>query len=551
MSDKPTPGETFRALLKARYTLLWIVSDEERRAERSLRDLAEKEGYRVIYWDCAEGAHDAAEGTAIELSGPAQNPGSAYAGIRARTTRQREITVTNTVDGEEVEETIQTCRELWILRDLHDWLNPVNARGLKSLARNLQDVQDPFQCAAVVVLSASRDIPLTLQGVTTLVDWKLPNRREIGRILDDVLRATRLTVGGERDQVIDAAAGLPAEDIAGAFALSIIRRGRVDPGEVSTQKKLIIDKEKTLQWSDPDPRGMDALGGLDLLKEWLEELKLTLTPEAREFGLPAPRGVLIAGVPGTGKSTAAKAVAAAWGLPLLYLDLGACRGSLVGQSEAAIRGALKIAEAVAPTILWIDEIEKGLAGASSRGDGGVAADALSTLLTWMQEHQGSVFVVATANQVRELPPELTRRGRFDDAFFIDLPTTFEREAIAAVSLRKYGRDPAGFQLVKIAQASEGFTGAEIESAVKTGLLRAFREDARELTTGDVLTAAKTIVPMSRSSREAIDELRAWAEGRARRASTPETKQVAAPADSGYGRALDLGDGTEPEEEEPC
>jgi len=257
-----------------------------------------------------------------------------------------------------------------------------------------------------------------------------------------------------------------------------------------------------------------------LLKEWLRKRRAALSQEARAFGLPAPKGVLLLGVQGTGKSLSAKAIANLWNLPMLRLDVGRVFGSLVGASEANMRAAIRTAEAVAPCILWIDELEKGFAGVQGSGvsDSGTTARVFATFLTWMQDKRAPVFVVATANDVSQLPPELLRKGRFDEIFFIDLPTAAEREQIFAIHLRKRGRDPQQYDLRRLAAATESFSGAEIEQVVVAGLFTAF-DAGRELTTDDMLEEASHTVPLAVMMREEIEELRTWAQLRTRPASS--------------------------------
>jgi hypothetical protein len=521
-----TPEQHFRNLLRARSPLFWVVTGEERRAERQMATAAATLGYQVRYWDCATGAVDM-EGNAVDIGQPAGIPTQVFDAVRKR-----------------------TKRELWIMRDLHDqWLSdPICVRSLKSLARDLQDEIDSDKIAAVVVLSPSSEVPPTLLSSAVVLDWPLPDRAQIGRILDDIVRASGKTIRGERETAIDAAAGLAADDVANAMSYSLVAHGAICPEEVARQKKLVIDREGGVTWFEREERGLDAVGGLALLKDWLSERRLALSQDARDFGLPAPKGILLAGIPGNGKSLVAKAMPTAWGLPLLRLDLGSLRGSLVGQSEQAIRRALKVAEAVAPVVLWLDEVEKALAGSDSRGDGGVAADALATILTWLQERAGSVFVVATANDVAALPAEFSRKGRFDEVFFIDLPTLSERVEILAATLHKHARDPEAIEgLDQVAAASDGLSGAEVAELVPAALFAAYSQGKRPLTVEDLLAARASTIPMSESQADKIDALRAWSKHRARPASAPETERrrpVAAASSSGFARPLDL----QPEEE---
>lgn len=784
------------ALLKARNTLIWVVSREELRVEHAIDAACERAKYPCLYWDCATGVSN--RDAAPVGGGTLTDPGQAINWLRGR--KERTVLV---------------------MRDLHLWLDPVIRRALRSFARDMQRVQ-PDVARVVIVLSPTAEVPPEL-GCVPVLDYPLPDRAEVGDILDTTLqavsesiRATALADGG-RDRAIDAAVGLSADEIQNCYARSLVTTRTIDPAVVSREKQRVIARERVLTWHDPDPRGLDAVGGLDLLKAWLVARRAAFTSEARDFGLPPPKGAMLVGVPGClaegtripykrgkrrsgagrslpiealyekfngagrvtgrgvafagaawdpelptyaqswdsetgklvyneitsvidngykpcirvivhgdsvdltgdhpvlqgdgtwceardlvvgqhllvrgsmlptstgakrihrkrfvveglkhhphawrkvvtdkqsgkryeygrttrarlvveahmnkvtyddfvealksdaersegfqflppeydvhhadedpqndtlenlvvhthdahaalhgvtnadnfniehtrqvpilaiehlgvrrvydvtmdevhpnlvvnngmivhncGKSLTAKAVASAWQMPLLRLDMGALRSKYVGDSEANIRKALRVAEAVSPCILWADEIEKALAGASGpAGDGGVAADALGTLLSWMQERSGSVFVIATANDVRGLPPELLRKGRFDELFWVDLPTSMERRQILAAALRQHGRDPnnGAVDFAAAARFTEGFTGAEISALVPDALFTAFADGRRPLVTSDLEAAAGTVVPLAKTARERIDSLREWAKGRARFASTPES-----------------------------
>ena len=270
----------------------------------------------------------------------------------------------------------------------------------------------------------------------------------------------------------------------------------------------------------------EDVGGLELLKQWLRKRTLAFGDRAKEFGLPAPKGILLLGVQGCGKSLTAKAVASLWQLPLLRLDVGKVFSDLVGSSERNVREAIKVAESVAPAILWVDEIEKAFAGTQSSAfsDAGTTARVFGTFLTWLQEKEASVFVIATANNIQLLPAELLRKGRLDEIFFVDLPTRAERSAIFAIHLRRRGRKPEEFDLEKLGAVSEGFSGAEIEQAVVSSLFDAF--DAKgTLTTETLLNSVRETVPLSTTMKEDIDGLRQWAEGRARKASGEAAEDI--------------------------
>ncbi len=519
--EKMTPEKQFSCLLRARETCFWVCSSEERRVERAIATEAHNSGYQVRFWDCASGAIDI-EGAEVKIEGPPNNPHSVFEAIRKR-----------------------EKKEVWILRDLPDWTRAdfTIARGLKSLARDLMEDSKPDHLAAVVILTSDPEIPPTLRGVVVSLDWPLPTRQEIREIVKELLNASEREIkNGELEEVVDAAAGLTASDVENAVAYSIALRDGVDPAIVVQQKEQIIRREKVLTWFEPDPRGLDAIGGLELLKAWLLERRLALSEGARAFGLPSPKGVLLAGVPGCGKSLTARALATAWGIPLLRMDLGALRSKYVGESETNLRTALRVAEAVAPVVLWLDEIEKAIGGSGERLDGGVSSDAVGTILTWLQEHEGSVFVIATANDVSALPPEMTRKGRFDEIFFVDLPTASEAKAVLATTIEKFNRKPNDFNLGKLTAQMVGFSGSEIAETVPSGLFRAFAEGERKLKDADILAAAATTVPLSESAKTRIDALRNWAGSHARPASPPEETEKAKTTATGRGAALKVSQG---------
>ena len=497
------------ALLRARNPLIWIVSKEEGRVERLLMEAAQAAQYEPMFWDCATGISTYAGSV---LDARATDPAQAIASIRDSGKRQ-----------------------VWILRDLPAWLrDPTVTRGLRTLVRNL--TLAPRESArAVIVLTPSLEVPPELAGHAIVIDWPLPDRSEIAELLDAAIAALPDDIreaavpNGTRDAAIDAAVGLTAEEAQACFAKSLVSTRKIEPAAVASEKKRVIAREKVLEWFDPLPGGLESVGGLDLLKAWLATRRAAFGPRARAYGLPAPKGALLVGVPGCGKSLTAKAIAAAWQMPLLRLDMGALKSKWVGESEGNIRKALAVAETVAPCVLWLDEIEKSLAGATQgAADGGTSADALGAVLSWMQDRAGSVFVVATANDVTALPPELLRKGRFDELFFVDLPTPAERFAILAAALRQYGRGGAQVNNEECTAATVEFTGAEIAALVPDALFTAFAEGEREITTADIVKAASTTVPLARTASEKIKTLRDWAKGRTRPASSTMATVTAIP-----------------------
>lgn len=499
------------ALLRSRHTLLWVQSPEELRVERALVTAAADATFPIRFWDCSIGG------------GIKDAEGRLITAISDPTEALRYI-----ADNKD--------RAVYVMRDLHGWFDQIVVRTLRSLARTLQTVPKN-EARAIILLTPPRDAHPDLVGVP-LIPYPLPDRAEVGRILDETMRSVpedmRTNAVPNRDAAIDAALGLTGDAVQNCYARSLVTTRTVDPVLVANEKRRVIARASGITWYDPDPRGLDAIGGLDLLKPWLTARRSAFSARARAFGLPTPKGALLVGVPGCGKSLTAKAIASAWQMPLLRLDMGATQSKYVGESQANIRSALAIAETVSPCVLWVDEIEKALAGAMGpQGDGGVATDALGTLLSWMQERKGQVFVIATANDVRGLPPELLRKGRFDELFWVDLPTTTERTEILRATLTAHERTTDGIDLAAVSGATEGFTGAEIAALVPDALFEAFADGERTITTVDLCRAAATVAPLSKTAAEKIAELRAWAKGRARPASTPESTAAS------LARALDL------------
>jgi SpoVK/Ycf46/Vps4 family AAA+-type ATPase len=317
------------------------------------------------------------------------------------------------------------------------------------------------------------------------------------------------------------ATGMTCTEAENAYALAVIESKRVDPAVVAREKAATVKKNGLLEVVTVKET-LSNIGGLDVLKSWLLARKDAFSQRAREYGLPSPKGLLIVGIPGTGKSLTAKATASVFGRPLLKLDAGKLYGSLVGQSEGNLRSVIQTAEAIAPCVLWLDELEKGLAGSKSSGstDGGTSSRVFGSFISWMQEKTAPVFVVATANDVTQLPPELLRKGRWDDLMFVDLPNGTEREAIWRIQIARHGRDWSHYDTLALAKASEGLTGAEIEQAVIDALYAGFASD-REPGMLDLSKALSETVPLSKLMAEQIGGLRKWAVGRCRMATSVE------------------------------
>jgi ATP-dependent 26S proteasome regulatory subunit len=407
---------------------------------------------------------------------------------------------------------------VWLLEDFHPFLREEEHEVLRWLREIARLSASPRKL--VVLSTPLPGLPIVLRKEVPTIELELPGVDDLRFVLQDVAEALAVKASAD-EALLDAARGLTVMEARLAFGKAASELGRLDHGAVSLvarEKERIIKQSEVLEYYPTDAH-MKDVGGLDQLKEWLERRGQAFGAGARDFGLDAPKGVLLLGVQGCGKSLLAKAVAATWQFPLLRFDMGKVFGGVVGQSEGNIRAALQVAQALAPCVLWIDEIEKGLAGmgSSDHTDGGTTARVVGTLLTWLQEKRDPVFVVATANRIDMLPPELLRKGRFDEIFFVDLPTKAVREEILKIHIEKKRRNPADFGLEALAECSGGFSGAELEEAVREGLYDAFAE-GRELRTEHIARALQKTFPLSRTMRGQIESLRQWAKVRARLAS---------------------------------
>jgi SpoVK/Ycf46/Vps4 family AAA+-type ATPase len=393
------------------------------------------------------------------------------------------------------------------------------------LLRKFKDVlaESKTKNHALVVLGCRLALPPELEREITVVEFKLPDKAQLALVLDGVVESAiesgKKLPPVQTEAALDAAAGLTTTEAENAFALSVVESNDINPMIVSREKAQAINKGGLLELITRRPT-LASIGGLDVMKDWLLKRRHAFTKKAREYGLPLPNGLLIIGIAGCGKSQTAKATAEVFGVPLLRLDAGKLFAGLVGGSEANLRAAIQTAEAIAPCCLWIDELEKSFAGSKSSGstDGGTSARVLGSFLSWMQEKQSPVFVVATANDVQQLPPELLRKGRFDETFFVDLPNQQEREAIWKIVIADYTRDPNDFDIQQLAKMTDGFTGGEIRCAFFDAMFEAFEGDDEptDLYIAEVLTA---FVPLSKLMAEPINELRAWSKGRARLATS--------------------------------
>ena len=508
--------QEIEVLIRARYPILYVVSSEELRVQHLVMEIAQKRQKKAFEWSFSTGIVPA--GTSIQ-SQRNRNPA----------TKDPLAALDQVI--EQVEPAI------FVFKDFHPFLTRNNfavTRKLKEIALHLKN-----SFKTILLVSPVLEIPPELEKEITVLNFPLPTKEDLSALLEHIVAEVQqfkqvkidLDDAG-RDRLLQAALGLTLGEAENVFAKIIVKDERLSGGDVAevfAEKQQIIRKNGLLEYYATQETFANV-GGLSVLKEWLSKRAVAFTAEARDFGLPPPKGILMLGVQGCGKSLCAKAVSSLWQLPLLRFDMGRMFGSLVGSSEENVRRAIAVAESVAPAILWVDEIDKAFAGSQGSGstDGGTTARVFGTFLTWLSEKTAPVFVVATANDISQLPPELLRKGRLDEIFFVDLPAPEERAAIFRIHLLKRGRDPAKFDLVALAEASRDFSGAEIEEAIISALFDAFY--AKEhLATALVLVALAQTVPLAKTMDEQINRLRSWTEGRARNASVAKAAESAAPS----------------------
>ncbi len=482
-------------LIRSSYPVIYVPTPEEERAEHLVSYVAQQgtPAREVYTWDFVNGFDG-------DLGRHPGNPVNALG---------------------EIEKARPDIPAVFVLRDFHRFLDDIGvARKIRNVSRELRTSRK-----TIVIIAPSLRIPTDLAEEITVLDLKPPSAQEIDSELDSLLEQVKVRLSaGSRDALLKACQGLMMTRIRLGLARAVASYGRLDERAIPLileEKKQHIRRTEVLEFW-PSTESIEDIGGLDILKGWLEQRAAAFTSEARDYGLPNPRGILLIGIQGTGKSLSAKATASLWQLPLLRLDIGRLMGGLVGESEAKTREMIRISEAMSPCVLFLDELDKGFAGLGSSfvGDSGTSARVFGTILTWMEEKTAPVFIAATANSVESLPSEVLRKGRFDEIFFIDLPSDRERREIFSVHLGKVRPNRLrDFDLDALAFQSEGFSGAEIEQAIYEAMHFAF-DQRREFGTEDILRAMGLTVPLSKTASERIRRMQEWAgSGRCRPASS--------------------------------
>ena len=485
-------------LLKARYPIIFIDTIEEDRVEYVIRKQIKASLNRSIYsWDFVDGYTNNPNNEGFAKRNPLQAL-------------------------ELIERLTAETPALFLLKDFNRFLTDVSiSRKLKNVSRILK-----LQPKTIIIIGSDFQIPKELQDLITVLQFKLPLESEIDQELTRLITSLNLKIDQTLfESLTRACQGLSLERIRRVLSKIIATHKTIDEksiGVLLSEKKQIISQTEILEYWSSDEQIAD-IGGVEQLKNWLKKRKTSFSLKAANYGLPTPRGLLLVGIQGTGKSLTAKAVASEWQLPLLKLDVGKLFGGIVGESESRLRQMINVAETLSPCILWIDEIDKAFSNNESNGDSGTSNRVLATFISWLSEKDKPVFVVATANNIDMLPLEIIRKGRFDEIFFLDLPKYNEREQIFKIHIKEFRPNSWKlFDYTKLAKLSDSFSGAEIRQTVIEAMYYAFDED-REFTTDDICRALKELIPLAQLETSQTLKLQNWASsGRIRLASSKKS-----------------------------
>jgi SpoVK/Ycf46/Vps4 family AAA+-type ATPase len=508
--------------IKASYPIIYLQTAEENRGEMTIFEAAKKCKRGLEVWSCTEGFIEIGANGAEALD-EETDPGEALQAIKDR-----------------------PGKKIFVFRDFHSFLkNPVIRRLIRDIAKDFRQTQK-----TLIIISPVSEIPKELEKDISLIEFDLPGKEEIFQIFNALYSGNKKKIGviedDEIERIVQAAMGLTTDEAEAAFSKALVERAEAKKaGEeevkpiskmVLGEKALAVKKTGILEYFEAAETAKDV-GGLQNLKKWLMIRSKAFSKKARDFKLPMPRGILLVGLPGCGKSLSAKATSNILGVPLIRFDVGRVFGGLVGQSEANLRTAIQTVEAVGNCVLWIDEMDKafsGMGGGST--DGGTSQRVFGNFITWMQEKTAPVFIVATVNRIEGLPPELLRKGRFDEIFFVGLPSTKEREEILNIHVKKYGRDPSEVFAEGVdscVEASKDFSGAELEESIVSALYSAFYKE-EEISAKGIEVAINQTNPLAKSKSKQLDHMAAWASKNAVNASVIDN-----PGDTSAGRQLDL------------
>ena len=471
--------------LKARYPIIYINTIEEDRVEYVIRKNVKTNLNRSIYsWDFVDG-----------YTNNPNNQGFA---------KKNPLQALELVERLNIE-----TPAVILLKDFNRFLSDLSvSRKLRNISRILK-----LQSKTIIIIGSDLTIPKELQDLITVLQFQLPLEDEINQELTRLVKSLNINVEPELfDNLTQACQGLSLERIRRVLSKIIATYKTIDNNSIAillSEKKQIISQTEILEYCSVNEK-ITNLGGLNNLKDWLKKRKTAFSIQASNYGLPTPRGLLLIGIQGTGKSLTAKAIANDWQLPLLKLDVGKLFGGIVGESESRLRQMIGVAETISPCILWIDEIDKAFTNTESKGDSGTSNRVLATFISWLSEKTKPVFVISTANNIDLLPLEIIRKGRFDEIFFLDLPKKEEREEIFKIHLQEFRPNNwERFNYSKLAKLSESFSGAEIRQSIIDGMYEAFYEK-REFTTEDICIALKELIPLANLESNQMTKLQNWA-----------------------------------------
>lgn len=472
-------------LLKARYPIIFINTIEEDRVEYVIRKNIKTNFNRSIYsWDFVDGYTNNPNNEGFAKKNPLQAL-------------------------ELVERLASETPAVFLLKDFNRFLTDIAiSRKLKNISRLLK-----LQPKTIIIIGSECKIPNELQDLITVLQFQLPIKTEISQELNRLIESLSIEIESELfDNLTQACQGLSLERIRRVLSKIIATHKTIDQRSINillNEKKQIIKQTEILEYWSADER-ITNIGGVENLKDWLKKRKRSFGTQAANYGLPTPRGLLLVGIQGTGKSLTAKAIATEWQLPLLKLDVGKLFGGIVGESESRLRQMIEVSETLAPCILWIDEIDKAFSVNENNNDGGTTNRVLATFISWLSEKTKPVFVVATANNVDKLPLEIIRKGRFDEIFFLDLPQKQEREQIFKIHIQEFRPSNwEDFDYKKLAQLSESFSGAEIKQTIIEGMYHAFYEE-RDFNTDDICLALNELIPLAQLESNQTKKLKNWA-----------------------------------------
>ena len=471
--------------LKARYPIIYINTIEEDRVEYVIRKNVKTNLNRSIYsWDFVDGYTNNPNNEGFAKRNPLQAL-------------------------ELIERLSSETPALFLLKDFNRFLTDLSiSRKLRNVSRILK-----LQPKTIIIIASDLTIPKELQDLITILQFQLPLEDEISQELNRLINSLNINVEPKLFETLTRACqGLSLERIRRVLSKIIATYKTIDNNSISillSEKKQIISQTEILEYSSVNEK-ITNLGGLDNLKDWVNKRKTAFSIQASNYGLPTPRGLLLVGIQGTGKSLTAKAIANDWQLPLLKLDVGKLFGGIVGESESRLRQMINLAETISPCILWIDEIDKAFTNTESKGDSGTSNRILATFISWLSEKTKPVFVISTANNIDLLPLEIIRKGRFDEIFFLDLPKKSEREEIFKIHIQEFRPNSIdSFDYSKLANLSESFSGAEIRQSIIEGMYHAFYEK-REFTTEDICLALKELIPLANLESNQMLKLQNWA-----------------------------------------